>query len=106
MKPRSPRLMAIESPYPAANVVFRLLEPPGTCRQEVLDKMYSGAYGKPFVVDNGRRRFLHFDFDAIQSAMDLSDPQRLALAYTRKMMAFLLFNCAPKRILLLGLGGG
>ena len=38
--------------------------------------------------------------------MDLSNPGRLALAYTRKMMAFLLFNRAPDRILLLGLGGG
>jgi spermidine synthase len=68
--------------------------------------VYSGSYGKPFVVDNGVRRFLHFDFGAIQSAMELSNPQRLALAYTRKMMAFLLFNCTPERILLLGLGGG
>jgi spermidine synthase len=38
--------------------------------------------------------------------MDLSQPERLCLAYTRKMMAFLLFNRAPKRVLLLGLGGG
>lgn len=68
--------------------------------------MYAGTYDRPFVVDNGPRRFLHFDFGAIQSAMELSNPVRLALAYTRKMMAFLLFNCAPRRILLLGLGGG
>ena len=52
------------------------------------------------------RRFLHFDFDAIQSAMEMRDPQELALPYTRKMMAFLLFNPLPKSILLLGLGGG
>jgi spermidine synthase len=38
--------------------------------------------------------------------MEVSNPVRLALAYTRKMMAFLLFNRTPKRILLLGLGGG
>ncbi len=36
--------------------------------------------------------------------MDLNDPDRLSLAYTRKMMAFLLFNCSPHRILMLGLG--
>lgn len=106
MKRRSPRLLAIESPYPDANVMLRLLEPPGSCRQTLLERLYSGSYNKPFVVDNGQRRFLHFDFDAIQSAMDLSNPQRLALAYTRKMMSFLLFNRAPERILLLGLGGG
>jgi spermidine synthase len=86
--------------------MLRLLEPPGSCQQKLLEQVYSGCYDRPFVVDNGRRRFLHFDFDAIQSAMDLGNPQRLALAYTRKMMAFLLFNRAPKRILLLGLGGG
>ena len=28
------------------------------------------------------------------------------LAYTRKMMAFLMFNSQPRRILQLGLGGG
>jgi spermidine synthase len=38
--------------------------------------------------------------------MCLKDPDKLSLAYTRKMMAFLLFNRAPTRILLLGLGGG
>lgn len=86
--------------------MLRLLEPPGSCRETLREKVYSGSYDKPFVVDTGTRRFLHFDFGAVQSAMDLSSPGRLALAYTRKMMAFLLFNCAPERILLLGLGGG
>ncbi len=86
--------------------MLRLLEPRNSCRQELRERVYSGSYDKPFVVDNGRRRFLHFDFNAIQSAMELSDPQRLVLAYTRKMMAFLLFNRTPKSILLLGLGGG
>jgi spermidine synthase len=49
---------------------------------------------------------MHFDLDAVQSAMDLQRPDRLCLAYTRKMMSFLLFNRAPRHILLLGLGGG
>jgi spermidine synthase len=103
---RSPRLLSIESLVPDANVMLRLLEPPGSCHATLLDRVYSGSYDKPFIVDNGPRRFLHFGFDAIQSAMELSNPQRLALAYTRKMMAFLLFNRAPKRVLLIGLGGG
>src|SRR5579872_1090704 len=38
--------------------------------------------------------------------MHRDHPDRLLLAYTRKMMAFLLFNRTPERILLLGLGGG
>jgi spermidine synthase len=86
--------------------MLRLLEPPDSCHEELLDRLYTGSYDKPFIVDNGQRRFLHFDFAAIQSAMEMKNPQRLALAYTRKMMAFLLFNRRPKRILLLGLGGG
>jgi spermidine synthase len=106
MKRRSSRLLSIESPYPDSNFKLRLLEPPDSCHESLREKVYSGSYDKPFVVDNGPRRFLHFDFGAIQSVMELSNPIRLALAYTRKMMAFLLFNRAPKRILLLGLGGG
>jgi spermidine synthase len=99
-------LLTIESPFPDANVMLRLLEPPDSNREELLDRLYTGSYDKPFIVDNGRRRFLHFDFAAIQSAMEMKNPQTLALAYTRKMMTFLLFNRHPKRILLLGLGGG
>src|SRR3954465_3922513 len=106
MTRRSSRLLSIESPFPDANLMLRLLEPADTCHEKLRERLYSGSYDKPFIVDNGRRRFLHFDFGAIQSAMELENPQRLALAYTRKMMAFLLFNRSPKRILMLGLGGG
>jgi spermidine synthase len=38
--------------------------------------------------------------------MRLEDPDALVTAYTQKMMAFLLFNRAPRHILLIGLGGG
>ncbi|MEP7246946.1 MAG: spermidine synthase-like protein [Gammaproteobacteria bacterium] len=101
-----PRLLSIESPFPDAHSMLRLLEPPGTSRQGLLESLFEGTYDKPFIVDDGRRRYLHFDLDVVQSAMDMQHPARLALAYTRKMMAFLLFNQAPGRILLLGLGGG
>src|SRR3954469_2307948 len=106
MTRRSSRLLSIESPFPDANLMLRLLEPADTCHEELRERLYSGSYDKPFIVDNGRRRFLYFDFGAIQSVMELENPQRLALAYTRMMMAFLLFNRSPRRILLLGLGGG
>jgi spermidine synthase len=36
----------------------------------------------------------------------LSAPHRLILSYTREMMTCLLFNPDPRRVLLLGLGGG
>jgi spermidine synthase len=86
--------------------MMRFLEPPGSCRQTLFTRLFEGTYDKPFIVDSGMWRFLHFDLDAVQSAMDLTNPDNLSLAYTRKMMAFLLFNRAPNRILLLGLGGG
>jgi spermidine synthase len=106
MKRRSTGLIAIQSPIADANTLLLLLEPAGSCHAALREKVYSGSYDKPFVVDNGQRRFLHFDFGSIQSAMDLDDAGRLALLYTRKMMAFLLFNQQPARVLLLGLGGG
>jgi spermidine synthase len=51
-------------------------------------------------------RTLHLGGHAIQSALRLSAPDRLELAYTRAMMAFLLFLPAPRELLMVGLGGG
>jgi spermidine synthase len=51
-------------------------------------------------------RQLHVGGEAIQSAMRLEDPFALELDYTRCMMAFLLFHPAPRRALMIGLGGG
>ena len=51
-------------------------------------------------------RHLHVGGEAIQSAMRLEDPFALELDYTRCMMAFLLFHAAPRRALMIGLGGG
>ncbi len=51
-------------------------------------------------------RTLHLGGAAIQSALRLSAPDRLELAYTRAMMAFLLFGPAPSELLMIGLGGG
>ena len=103
---RKTQLLAIESQFPEAHSMLRLLEPSGSCHKALWERLFDGTYDKPFIVDSGLRRFLHFDLDCVQSAMHLDDPQKLTLAYTRKMMAFLLFNRAPERILLLGLGGG
>lgn len=99
-------LLSIESPFPAEHSMLRFLEPKDTCVTSLWTRLLDGSYGKPFIVDSKLKRFLHFDLDAVQSAMDLQKPDHLCLAYTRKMMTFLLFNRAPKRILLLGLGGG
>jgi spermidine synthase len=51
-------------------------------------------------------RHLHIGGSAIQSAMHLAQPDDLALAYTRAMMAALLFQPDPRDALVIGLGGG
>lgn len=66
----------------------------------------SGTYGKPFIIDDGRRRRLYFSLCSIQSSMRIDDPVALDFAYTRKMMAFLLFVPRPRHLLMVGLGGG
>jgi spermidine synthase len=51
-------------------------------------------------------RTLHLGSCAIQSAMRISRPWDLELAYTRAMMAYLLFHPCPDKVLMIGLGGG
>jgi len=51
-------------------------------------------------------RYLHLGTDTIQSGMRVTAPDELVLAYTRSMMAFLLFVPEPQRVLSVGLGGG
>lgn len=58
------------------------------------------------VIDLDGVRSLYFGTRACQSSMSLADPAALTLAYTRSMLAALLFQPAPARILLIGLGGG
>jgi len=51
-------------------------------------------------------RYLHLGTDTIQSGMRVTAPDELVLAYTRSMMAFLLFVPEPSRVVTVGLGGG
>ncbi len=62
--------------------------------------------GKPFVDQHGTLLSLYFDISAIQSQMSVEDPDELVLPYTQLMMGFWLFTAAPKRVALIGLGGG
>jgi spermidine synthase len=65
------------------------------------------AQRPPLVVSEERGvRMMHVGGEAIQSAMRLEDPFALELDYTRCMMGFLLFHPAPRRALMIGLGGG
>lgn len=58
------------------------------------------------VVDRGDSRSLHFGTYPRQSSMRLSDPAFLDLSYTQSMMGCLLLNPLPRRVLVIGLGGG
>jgi spermidine synthase len=99
-------LLEIASPPPLAAGRLRLLEPVGSSHATLVQQLIDGSYNRPFIEDCGPLRYLHFHLDNVQSVMRLDDPDALCLAYTRKMMAFLLFNAKPRRILQLGLGGG
>jgi len=94
------------APFPLQNSRVLLLEPAGSYGPELSRQLLDGTYDKPFILDCGALRFLHFDLDKVQSLMRCDDPDALCLRYTRKMMSFLLFNPQPRRILILGLGGG
>ncbi|MGH8620756.1 MAG: polyamine aminopropyltransferase [Burkholderiales bacterium] len=59
-----------------------------------------------YVTERFGVRSLHIGSDTIQSSMRLARPNDLELAYTRSMMAFLLFRPLPRRVLMVGLGGG
>lgn len=86
--------------------MVKVLEPPETDQRTLVNRLLGGRYEKPYVVDDGYSRSLYFSFAFVQSAMRVSKPNSLELAYTRKMMSFLLFLPHPKSILMLGLGGG
>jgi spermidine synthase len=103
---RKCELLEIPTPFPLPNSRVLLLEPAGSYGPELSRQLLDGTYDKPFILDCGALRYLHFDFDKVQSLMRCDDPDALCLRYTRKMMAFLLFNPQPRRILILGLGGG
>ncbi|MGB7904215.1 MAG: hypothetical protein WCF43_05945, partial [Steroidobacteraceae bacterium] len=87
--------------------LVRVLEPTEAASAVLCQRLMSGTYDKPFLVEDGKRRALCFTIDgSVQSEMWIDDPDALVNDYTRKMMGFLLFCPEPRRILLIGLGGG
>lgn len=101
-----PPLLEIDSPFDTSGNRVLLLEPPSARPGELRTRLLEDRYDRPYVIDDGERRFLHFDRTLIQSAMRLAAPNALEIRYTQKMMSFLLFKSRPRRILLIGLGGG
>jgi len=100
-------MLTVASPFSNAPGTVRLLldrrassnDAPaeGFCREEPTG---------PFILDTAGTRHLYFNLLAVQSSMRLDEPDVLVTAYAQKMMAFLLFNRAPRHILMIGLGGG
>ena len=64
------------------------------------------ANNKVEVSEQDGVRRMHFGTKTVQSAMRVNDPFALEVAYTRSMMAFLLFHPNPQDFLMVGLGGG
>jgi spermidine synthase len=60
----------------------------------------------PFVLQDQGIRSLHFTHGEVQSSMRVNCPDELLVDYTRTMMGFLLLNPRPRRITMIGLGGG
>ncbi|MEC5399231.1 spermidine synthase-like protein [Uliginosibacterium sp. H1] len=86
--------------------VVRLRESPERNRQLLVRQLLDGIYPHPFVLDDGKVRRLHFTLRLVQSEMRIAAPWELAVAYTQAMLGFLLFQPAPKHIVIVGLGGG
>ena len=60
----------------------------------------------PMLFRFGDMLSLLFDWTTVQSGMRISDPDHLLFDYTRMMMGFRLFRPAPRKIEMIGLGGG
>jgi spermidine synthase len=99
-------LFELPSPFPDEPGVIRLLEPAGSSETSLRARLLEGSYDKPFVLENGGLRALHFSLGFVQSVMRIADPVALELGYAQRMMAFLLFNPRPRKLLMIGLGGG
>jgi len=105
-RPGTPSIVTIRSPFRGDRGRVKLLEPPGTDFARVREQLLEGTYPRPFVLEEQGSRSLHFSRALVQSGMRLDAPWELEFAYTRYMMAFLLFLPEPREILVLGLGGG
>jgi len=100
------KLFSMPSPFEVETGTVLMHEPAWAKEGELRAQLLDESYPRPFVIDDGKSRFLYFNVRLMQSEMSLKAPYDLAIRYTQKMMAFLLFQPRPKRIVLIGLGGG
>ena len=99
-------MRSVPSPFSDAPGTVRLLEPIQGSNELLAGGLCRGEISGPFILDTAGMRHLYFDLRAVQSSMRLEEPDALVTAYAQKMMAFLLFNRAPRHIVMIGLGGG
>jgi spermidine synthase len=99
--------LEFESPWTCQPGKVRVRQPKeGVSRDELAELAWRDELTQPYIFDSLHERRMHFTNHATQSAMLLADPDALIAQYTRKMMAFLLFNPNPEHIVMIGLGGG
>jgi spermidine synthase len=97
----------VESPWACQPGRVRVVQSGETLtRDELSGRAWRDEIGQPYIFETPYERRMHFTNHATQSAMLLADPVALISQYTRKMMAFLLFNPEPAHIVMIGLGGG
>lgn len=107
MSKRRRSFRQFDSPWIFDPGTVRLLErQDDVSDEEACRRLRSGELRRPYILETGSERYLHFAHGNVQSAMRLDEPDALICAYTRKMMAFLLFNPNPGHIVMIGLGGG
>ena len=107
MNPKKLSFLQFASPWFFDPGIIRLPSPPeGLSEEEIARRLVDGELAQPYILETDCERRLHFSQDSVQSVMRLDEPDALICAYTRKMMAFLLFNPNPKHIVMVGLGGG
>ena len=99
-------MIEFPSPFHNEQGVVRLLEDRNIEPEVLRTMLIEDNYDRPFVLDDGNQRSLQFSLRYVQSVMRIRNPIALELAYTQKMMSFLLFQKETQRILVVGLGGG
>jgi spermidine synthase len=70
------------------------------------DSTPADGFEQPIVHETALAKTMVFSDVDIQSRMSTARPDELQFEYTRLMMGVLLFQSQPKRILMVGLGGG
>lgn len=72
----------------------------------MLDPVTRAGFEIPVIQETALSKSMVFTDLDIQSRMSLARPHELQFEYTRLMMAALLFNPRPQKVLMVGLGGG